>query len=354
MTDIKKYQLSEDVTLRESVKKLDELGVGIVICVDENENVMGILTNGDFRKLILKGANLNDKLKNFRNKYFTYLESDYTKDDVHFILQNKKIDQIPVLNNKKLTDIIFRNEYVNPLKNRKFTDSTLPLSVVIMAGGLGTRMLPITKIIPKPLMQIGDYSIIETIIAKYSISNVNRFYISVNYKANMIKSYIKDLQLSKPIEYLEEQKPLGTIGALYQLNTKVQNTILLTNCDTLIYEDVNRIYNEHKQKESKITIIGTLKHVPISYGVCKTKSNGSLVCIDEKPNIDFLINTGTYFIEPDVLKYIPANAKYDAVDLINRLLSLNLNIDVYPTSNNNWVDLGQMNNYNNYIKQLDC
>lgn len=338
-------------TIRHGIKKMDKNGKGIVVCTDKNQSVTGIITNGDFRRAILNGIDLNNEIYSIAKTDFLFLLNNHSTDDITTLFNEKRIDQIPILKNQKLVDIIFRKNGIKK-GNSILSKFSEPLDIVIMAGGLGTRLLPLTNIIPKPLIPIGKKTILETIIDQYSNNCKNDFYISVNYKADIIKSYLEKNENDYNLIYLDEEKPLGTIGVLYKLKNKIKNTIMLTNCDSIIYEKISKVYEYHKLNKNKITIIGALRHYPISYGVCEIDKKGNLTKLDEKPEIDFLVNSGTYLIEPEMLNLIPKNSRFDATDLINKAILDKFKIGVYPISSEKWVDVGQFKEYNQLLKKL--
>jgi dTDP-glucose pyrophosphorylase len=350
MTNIKSITVKSNLSIRKSIKKMDENGYGIIICLDGNDFVVGIVTNGDFRRAILSGVDLSCPIKEITNTNFIYLTQEYTKDDALLIFREERVDQIPILNNKKLADIIFKHNTVDKVNSGEKVIKN-NIEIIIMAGGIGTRLLPLTKIIPKPLIPIGDKTILERIIDQYKVFN-NKIHISVNYKSEMIKSYLERSVHDCNIVYLNEKTPLGTVGALYQLNKKIFNTILLTNCDSIINENLDSIIEYHKSQNNNITIIGALRHYPISYGVCDINKDGQLIKLDEKPELDFVVNSGTYLFEPDVLNLIPINKKFHATDLIKIALLKKMNVGVYPITSEKWIDIGQFKEYKQLLNKI--
>ena len=226
------------------------------------------------------------------------------------------------------------------------------MKAVIMAGGKGTRLDPFTRILPKPLIPIGDKTILEIIIDKFMDYRVNHFYISVNHKAKIIKSYFEELDPDYDLTFLYEEKPLGTVGALKQLEGKIEGNIVLTNCDIIIDADYADILKNHRDNNNGITVVASLKHYNIPYGICEIENGGTLVCIKEKPEYDFLVNTGMYIIDSKLVKFIPENEFFHITHLIEAVQKQGTRIGVYPISENSWIDTGEWVEYKNAIEKL--
>ncbi len=223
-------------------------------------------------------------------------------------------------------------------KNRK----SLKLPVVIMAGGKGARLAPFTKIIPKPLMPIGDKPIIEIIINRFFDYGCNDFYLSLNYKSSIIKAYFSDFEHKYRINYILETKPLGTAGSLHLLKSKIRKTFFVSNCDILIEADYADMLKFHHERKNKITLVSSMKNFMIPYGVCEISNGGVLKNIREKPEYDFLVNTGMYILDKTVLKDIPKHKCYNMTDLVKDYLKKGEKVGVYPISDKSWLDMGQL------------
>lgn len=211
-----------------------------------------------------------------------------------------------------------------------------------MAGGEGSRLAPFTKILPKPLMPIGDKPIIEIIIGRFMDFGCNDFYLSLHYKANIIKAYFKDFEHQYKITYIEEEKPLGTAGSLLFLKDHIKKTFFVSNCDILIEADYADILKFHNRKKNKMTLVSSMKNFTIPYGVCEIENGGILKDIKEKPEFDFFVNTGMYVLDKAVLGDIPKNKLYNMTDLISDYLKKGEKIGVYPVSEKSWLDMGQL------------
>ena len=201
-------------------------------------------------------------------------------------------------------------------------------------------------------MPIGEKPIIELIIDKFAEYGCKEFYLSVNYKANLIKAYFSDLEHNYRVNYIQEVKPLGTAGSLHLLKDKIKDTFYVSNCDILIEADYAGILKFHKDNKNKITLVSSMKHHTIPYGVIEISNDGILKGIKEKPEYDFLANTGMYVLESETLRDIPKNKFYHITDLINDYMKKGEKIGVYPISEKSWLDMGQWEELQNMLKKF--
>ena len=222
-----------------------------------------------------------------------------------------------------------------------------------MAGGLGTRLYPYTKILPKPLIPIGEMPIVEHIIHRFADVGCSAFTMIVNYKKSMIKSYFNDLQKDYTVDSVDEDTPLGTGGGLSLLKGKVTQTFFLTNCDILIDADFGDIYQYHKEKGNVITMVCAVKHFTIPYGVVELGGDGDISGITEKPEMNFLTNTGVYVVEPSVIDGLAYNEPIPFTDIIADVRAAGGRVGVYPVSEHSWMDMGQLEELDNMRRRLE-
>ena len=224
-----------------------------------------------------------------------------------------------------------------------------------MAGGKGSRMEPFTSILPKPLIPINGIPIIELIMDKFINFGIKNFIISINETNKILRAFFKENKLRQKfkIKFIEEKKPLGTIGSLGLLKNQLNENFFVTNCDIIASCDYHDIYEFHKKNKNSITIVASLKNYMIPYGDCKVTKRGTLKKINEKPQINLLANTGMYVMNKSILKYIPKNQKYDLTNFINTLLSKKIKIGVFPISEDSWIDVGEWNEYKKSISKLE-
>jgi NDP-sugar pyrophosphorylase family protein len=221
-----------------------------------------------------------------------------------------------------------------------------------MAGGKGTRLDPFTKILPKPLIPIGDKPIIEVIMDKFHAFGMTDFYVTLNHKSKMIKAYFEEFKTKYKIKYIDEEKPLGTAGGLKYLPPEVAGVIFVTNSDIIIEGDYGKILKFHKENKNEITIVASVKNYNIPYGVCEIENGGRLQKIKEKPDLSFLVNTGMYVVNSSILSMIPEGEYYHITQLIDDLKCDGRRIGVYPISENAWMDVGEWGKYKETLEKF--
>jgi len=345
---MKEFLVNKNINIIEALKKITSNRSKHLVVVDEKEKVIGILSDGDIRRAILKKIKLHSKIFSIFNKDFFYFrEKKFSKDKAINIMIEKNIFFAPILNvSKKLVDVIVLNQ--QDFKNTKFksSDKGKKIPVVIMAGGLGSRMKPFTNILPKPLIPVGNKTVIENIIDKFSNYQIKNFIVTLNYKSQIIKSFFNEIKLDQKISFYVEKKPLGTIGALSNMKTKLKGNFFLANSDSIIDIDMNDFIEFHEKSRNDFTIAAAIKKYQVPYGSCNIDKKGNLKSIIEKPRYDLLVNTGFYLVNSKVLKFIKKNKKMDVDEFINILLKNKRKIKIYPISEMNWQDVGQWEEYN--------
>lgn len=346
--DIQKLFVNKDDTVLNTMKVLDETGKRIVLIIEETR-LLGVVTDGDIRRYILKSGNLNNEVSEIMNTNPITLYSN----ELHKakeVFHNKLVTAIPIINDKQdIIDILFWDDVFG---NSNIINDALDVPIVIMAGGKGTRLYPYTKILPKPLIPIGDTPIIERIINRFHMRGCNDFYITVNYKKNMIKAYFNELNPPYNISFIEESKPLGTGGSLHLLKNKINKTFIVSNCDILIKGNYSKMLKYHRKRNNLITIITSLKNHIIPYGVINLDKSEKVSNLVEKPEYNVLVNTGMYIIEPEVMADIPENTFYHITDLISKYINTDKPVGTYPISENSWLDMGQFNEMERMVERL--
>ena len=347
MLHIEELYIQPDATVLEAMKKLDETGQRILFVAPEGR-LEAVLTDGDVRKYILRGGELEGPVSgaaNYRPVSLPVAERGSAK----AVLEEKGIDALPLLDKKgHILDIVFASGF--DIDNRK----PAGLPVVIMAGGLGTRLYPYTKILPKPLIPVGEKPICELILERFSDFGCRRMLLVVNYKKNMIKSYFNDLEdLRYQVEYVDETEFLGTGGGLSLLKGKLDSTFFFSNCDTLLDVDYGDVYQYHKKHGNLITMICAYKHYTVPYGVVEMGENGAIAAMREKPELNFLTNTGVYVVEPQVVEKMEEGRKVGFPDVIDEYRKKGLPVGVYPINESAWMDMGQMEELEKMRRRLE-
>lgn len=328
--------IHEEDTILQAMRTFDASGRRTVFIVDEKYKLIAALSEGDVRRFILAGGDLNEQVRTIANYKPRSLKDD-EKDDAKDYLRRHNIEGLPIVDDD---GIVIDTVYWSENQYKKHSDLHCP--VVMMAGGKGTRLYPYTRILPKPLIPVGEKPIAEIIMDRFAEYGIDRMIMVVNHKKNMIKSYFGEVEKPYSIEYVDEDTPLGTGGGLSLLRGKVDEAFILTNCDILIEEDYSKIYAHHKAEGNMITMVCSLRNFQVAYGVVEFGEHGNITDMKEKPEFSFFTNTGIYIVEPQVIDYIKDGEFIGFPDIINRLKDDGKKVGVYPINENTWMDMGQL------------
>jgi dTDP-glucose pyrophosphorylase len=350
-TSIQQVIVQKDCPLHHALKQMDEINRKLLIVANDDGTFFSLLSIGDIQRAIIRNLPLNTKVSEIVRQDVTVA---HPEDDLEKVKQRMKIrrnELMPIIDSQnRVVDIIFWEDLFTESRLAVSEDKKLNLPVVIMAGGKGTRLAPLTNVWPKPLIPINKKTIIEDIMDKFVEVGCNEFYLSVNYKAEVIQQYFDNLNSPfYKITYIREEKPLGTAGSLYLLKDKIYSTFFVSNCDILIEEDYAAIYEYHRTHQNEITIVAAIKSFPIPYGTIETGEGGQLKSIHEKPELSFKINTGMYILEPNLIQEIPQNDFFHITTLIEKLHKESRKVGVFPVSEGSWKDIG---NWEEYIKKF--
>lgn len=336
---LKNLVATKSTILSEAMAKIDANTKGVLFVVDEEERICGAVSDGDIRRWLLKTGQLHTEIVYLMNKCpRTILESQKNAAKKYF--HEYQVRAIPVVDSEQhIVEVLFENFYENMESPQK--GGLESVSVIIMAGGKGTRLYPYTKVLPKPLIPIGDIPIVERIIDKYHRFGVQDFVMTVNYRKNMIKSYFSELETDYRIEFVEETKPLGTAGSIKLIPRSFKEPVFVANCDVLIQADYADMYQYHKSSGNAITIITAMKNDVIPYGVIYTKEDGVIDRMVEKPTHSYLVNTGMYIINAEVIGLIPKDEFFHMTHLTDKAMELGMKVGMYPVSEDSFLDMGQ-------------
>lgn len=349
----KELMINPDASLLDALKKMDQIKHKLLIVSNMKDDFLGLISIGDIQRSIIKNISMEEKVINVIRKDLFYAHEETTIESIRSLMLQHRLEYMPVINkSKKLIDIHFWEDLFGNKDFPKRKELNIP--VVIMAGGIGSRLQPITHILPKPLIPLRKKSVIEEIIDRFQDAGTKEFYISVNYKADFIKEYL-DSQKNESfkISYIREEKPLGTAGSLHLLKGVLNSPFFVSNCDIIIEEDFSNIYDYHIQNNNDITIVAALKHTKLSYGIIETSEEGLLSSMKEKPEFTFKINSGMYILNPNVLEAITPNKFLHITELISILQKKGHRIGVFPVSEKSWKDIGDWENYIKLISKQD-
>lgn len=351
--DVQQFLVPFTYSIRQAMERLESTEEKIVFVVDAEDRLLGSLTDGDIRRWILSDGNLKADVAGVCNRHPYTVQEGYRLDRVRKDMLRGNIGCVPVVGaNGCILRLLFWKELFQEMPETR-QDHLVDLPVVVMAGGFGTRLAPFTNVLPKPLIPVGDRTVIEVIINQFVSSGVSQFYLSVNYKAKLLKSFFEELAPPYTLSYIEESEPRGTAGSLSLLQDCSHESLIVTNCDIVIRSNIADIVAFHRENKYDLTLVASLKEYRIPYGVCELEESGDLAHIREKPHYDFLVNTGMYVAQRDALKFIPSTGRFDMTDLIAALKKNGRRIGVFPVSENAWVDTGEWDEYRKAIQNLN-
>ena len=343
------FIVSKDTSLVDVMKQVDDTAMGIVYVCDEDNKLLGTITDGDVRRNIIANGRLDMIASEVMKKNpITVSVKDRTM--ASYVMRKNVIRSVPIIDNdNKVLDICFSGEH----KKLTVGKETIDVPVAIMAGGKGVRLQPYTNILPKPLMPIGEKTITEHIIDRFRRAGCSRYNMIVNYKKHLIKAYFQGGDVDCDIDFLEEEEFFGTAGGLRLLINKYNETVFVTNCDILIDADYSEILEYHKKSGNIATVVCAVKNMKLPYGVISTTDSGRITEIKEKPDISSIVNTGLYVIEPDFLNMIPENTVSQITDVFQECIDRNLRIGMYPVSEDSWLDMGQFDELRKMTDRLE-
>ncbi len=335
---------NENFTLAEAMQKIDANTSGILFLVDSAARLIGCITDGDIRRFLLAGGKLDApvmKAANLNPKFA------FSEEEALQLYHKKNYIVIPVVDIEKHILGLYSGEE-SIIKER----AALSVPVVINAGGRGARLDPFTRVLPKPLIPVGDLPIIEHIMKEFQSYSCEEFHIIVNYKKELMKAYFAESENRYDITWYDEAEPLGTGGGLSLLRGRLNETFFFTNCDNLLQANYERMLEFHKQNSNVITMVCAYKNYSIPYGVIEMGVNGKIESMKEKPLVSFLTNTGIYIVEPEVLDDIEDNVPVGFPDVVEKQRQKGRKVAVFPVSESEWMDMGQLNELEKMRKRL--
>ena len=335
MDNIQQFIGEQNLTVVDAMRLIDKNACGILFLVDASGVLQGCITDGDIRRFLLSGGELTALAICAANKS---PKSAKTAEEAHHSYHTKNFVAIPIIDDEGRIVDIYNGENNGAKKPR----NPLNIPVVINAGGRGTRLDPFTRVLPKPLIPVGDLPIIELIMQEYLTYSCDEFHIIVNYKRDLIKAYFSDNENHYNISWYDEEKPLGTGGGLSLLRGKFNDTFFFANCDALLTANYESMVNFHKENGNAITMICAYKNIVIPYGVVEMGANGVIQGMKEKPTVSYLTNTGIYIVEPEVIDDVEDGVAIGFPEIVEKERAKGKKVAVFPVSENDWMDMGQM------------
>jgi dTDP-glucose pyrophosphorylase len=345
--NFEKYLVYQNTPIKDCLIKLNKLGLdAILFVIDENNKLKGSLTDGDVRRGIINGLNLDGKVNNFIQLNPKFIQRGSY--NIHEIIEFRN-------DGYKIIPVIDQEGKIVKTVNFRFLKSYLPIDVVIMAGGRGERLRPLTDSIPKPLLQVGGKSIIQHNIDRLISYGIDDFWISIRYLGQQIKEKIGDGSINNvKINYINEDVPLGTIGSVSKITQFEHDYVLVTNSDILTNLDYEQFFFDFIDSNADFSVATIPYNVNVPYAILET-ANKAITSFKEKPTYTYFANAGIYLMKKKVVKEIPSNQQYNATDLLDYLIKNNFNVRSFPLRGY-WLDIGKHDDYNkaqediNYIK----
>lgn len=336
--------INKSTTLIQALKKMDEVNKRVLIIENEDDTFHSLISAGDIQRYLIKKQNFDVPVTLATRDKVIVVTTKESNTQIKSMMLKHRIELMPVINeDNKVDKVVFWDDLFDekPTPQKK-----LDLPVVIMAGGQGTRLRPITHIIPKPLIPVGEKPIVQIICEKFALAGCKQFYFSVGYKANMLKAYFDGLEdKAYDIHYYHEDMPLGTAGSLSLIKDKISTPFFVSNCDIIIEQDYSEIYEYHKSNNNELTAVAFVKEMKIPYGTFEVEEGGLLNGLVEKPEFTFLVNAGMYILEPHLLEEIPSQELFHITHLMENIIVRNGRVGVFPISEGSWLDIGQWKEY---------
>ncbi|MHB9003668.1 MAG: sugar phosphate nucleotidyltransferase [Coriobacteriia bacterium] len=348
--DVTAILVPRDASLVEAHKVLDESAGRILFVVDGDGVLAGVVTDGDVRRHLLAGRDLSDSVASAMNSDPVTVQQGYSEEHVRDVLLANRIECLPVLDaSGRVVDAVW---WTDVFGTGGVPRAHINLPIAIMAGGKGTRLEPYSSILPKPLMPVGDQPVLKFIMDRFHEQGCDNFLVSLNFKAGLIRAYFSDVSLPYKVSFFDEGEPLGTAGSLALMAPELRGTFVLTNCDTIVDVEFADVLAHHRREGNAITVLASMKHMVLPYGVCEVGESGTLKALKEKPRFDLLVSTGVYMLEPSALTGLAADGPTDATDLIAAAMNAGVRVGVYPIPERAWFDVGQIEELQDALDRL--
>ena len=337
MKNIENIKLKQNATIKEALGIIDSGAMQIALVVDDNDKLIGTLTDGDIRRGILRGLDLDSSIETIVFKEPAIAKISSTKEEILKLALSRKLHKIPVVDdNGRVLGIKEIEELVEPkIKTNR---------VILMVGGLGTRLRPLTQDTPKPMLKVGNKPILQTIVEKFAEYGFVNITMCVNFNASIIRDYFGDgKEFGVNIDYVLEEKRMGTAGALSLLKERPSEPFFVMNGDLLTNVNFEHIFNYHTLNKATATMCVREYDYEVPYGVVKMNDN-KITAIAEKPVQKFFVSAGIYMLSPEILDLIPQDEFYDMPTLFEKLIRLSKDVISFPIREY-WLDIGRMEEY---------
>lgn len=339
---IEDISIQKNATIFGALRLMDQTAARLLLVMEQGK-FLGLLSIGDIQRAIVRQTPLDSCIDQILRRNIKVARDSEPLKEVRRRMLELRTEFMPVLNNQgDLVTVHFWEDIFTAGDNPR---DRMVAPVVIMAGGEGKRLRPLTNVIPKPLIPVGEKPIIEDITDRFHACGVEDFYISLNYKADLVERYFQDNPKPYRLHYFREDQPLGTAGSLRLLKEKLTTTFFVSNCDILVNHDYAEMFRYHQENRCEITAVAALKVQSVPYGLFECDERGLLLNVREKPNIPLLINVGLYILEPGLLDEIPGDAVFHLTQLMQQVKNRNGRVGIFPIHEGDWTDIGEWKEY---------
>lgn len=347
---VQRISIRLDQSILDALRQMDETYHRLLLVFDADGSFQTILSIGDIQRAIIRNANLDTPVADVVRADPMIARSDQSDAAIRERMLEHRIECMPVVDaSGALVQVYFWEDVFNEAPPKVSEPFDLP--VVIMAGGKGTRLRPITHVLPKALIPVGEKPMLQHIVDRFHRCGCSQFHLTLNYKGDMIEHYFdQQTDRSYAVHHVYEQEFLGTAGSLHLLKDVIRSTFFVSNCDILIEDDYAEMLRYHRENGNDLTVVAALKHYHIPYGTIETGEGGLLETMNEKPDLTYLINSGMYILEPELIKRVPEGTFYHITDLIDDVRADGGRVGVFPVSEKSWKDVGE---WDEYLKNKD-
>ena len=349
--DVESFCISPGHTLRDAMACIDRNAEGIALVVDAERRLLGTISDGDTRRAILAGTDLDlpvsevlDRARESGRPTPTTAPVDTPSHELLHLMNERVLRQIPLVDAEgRVVDLALLGDLARSYE--------LPLTALVMAGGFGTRLSPLTDDLPKPMLSIGDTPMLERIVGQLRDAGVRRVNLATHYRGDLIASHFKDgRDFGVEVEYVHEDQPLGTAGALGRME-HAEDPLLVINGDILTHVDFRAMLHFHREQKADMTVAVRENKVSVPYGIIEVEDT-RIVKISEKPTLRYLVNAGIYLLNADVCARVPQDRPYDMTDLIESLVAEDARVVGFPI-HEYWIDIGQMEDYERAVSDFE-
>lgn len=347
--------ISKDATMLQAMEQMDRVRHKLLI-VMEGESFRGLVSIGAIQRAIVRGITPKTAISEILRKDIVVCKAGDGEEKIKAEMLKCRAEYMPIvqprnaLNGDEVVDVVFWEDMFGEAMHTRATVGKYDLPVVVMAGGEGTRLRPLTNILPKPLLPIGKKTIIESIMDRFVEVGCRRFFISLNYMADTIERYLTEHNDGRyEFTFFRETMPMGSGGSLSLIREKIKEPFFVTNCDNILQQDLAEIVEVHRQNKNEMTVVAAVKSMKLPYGNLVVGKDERVINVEEKPEFLFRVNTGVYVMEPRLLNEVPDGRYFPITDLMNIIIKRDGRVGCFPITDGSWCDIG---NWEDYTKAL--